>query len=51
LDLVSKFTDAQLEAMVPTVLGDASASVIFAGRVGHATQHMTSVEEGLRQGI
>jgi hypothetical protein len=48
LDLLSQFTDAQLEAMVPTVLGDANASVIFAGRAGHATEHMTSVEEGLR---
>jgi hypothetical protein len=51
LDLVSQFIDAQLEAMVPTVVGDASASEIFAGRAGHATEHMTSVEEGLRQGI
>jgi hypothetical protein len=51
LDLLSQFTDAQLEAMVPTVLGDANASVIFAGRAGHATEHMSEIEEGWRQGV
>jgi hypothetical protein len=51
LDLLGQFTDAQLEAMVPTVLGDANASVIFAGRAGHATEHMTAIKDGWRQGI
>jgi uncharacterized membrane protein len=51
LDLLHQFTDEQLEAKVPTVVGEAAADDIFAGRAGHATEHMTSVEEGLRQGI
>jgi hypothetical protein len=51
LDLLSQFTDEQLAASVPTVVGDGAASDIFAGRAGHATEHMTSVEEGLRQRV
>ena len=51
LDLLHQFTDEQVEAMVPSVVGEATAGDIFAGRAGHAVEHMTSVEEGLRQSI
>ena len=51
VDLLHQFTDEQLAAPVPTVVGDGVAAVIFAGRAGHATEHITSVEEGLRQGV
>jgi hypothetical protein len=50
LDLLQQFTDAQLAASVPTVVGEATAGDIFAGRAGHATEHMTAIEEGWRQG-
>ena len=51
LDLLRQFTDEQLAAPVPTVVGEGVAGDIFAGRAQHATEHMTSVEEGLRQGV
>ena len=51
LDLLCQFTDEQLAAPFPTVVGDGVAGDIFAGRAGHATEHMSSVEEGLRQGL
>lgn len=51
LDLLRQFTDEQLAAPVPTVVGAATASDIFAGRAGHATEHMTAIEEGLRQDV
>jgi hypothetical protein len=51
LDLLSQFTDGQLEATVPSVVGEGIVGDIFAGRAGHAVEHMTSVEEGLHQGI
>ena len=51
LDLLHQFTDEQLAAPVPTVVGDGVAGDLFAGRAGHATEHITSVEEGLRQGM
>jgi hypothetical protein len=51
VDLLSQFTDEQLDAMVPTVVGEATASDILAGRAGHATEHMTAIEEGLRQSV
>ncbi len=50
LDLLHQFTDDQLAALVPTVIGDQSAGDLFAGRAGHAVQHMTWVEEGFRRG-
>jgi len=50
LDLLSQFTDEQLAAPMPTVVGDGVAGDIFAGRAGHATEHITSIAEGLRQG-
>ncbi len=51
VDLLRQFTDEQLAAPIPSVVGEATAGDIFAGRAGHATEHMTSVEEGLRQGV
>ncbi|HEY7023026.1 MAG TPA: maleylpyruvate isomerase N-terminal domain-containing protein [Ktedonobacterales bacterium] len=51
LDLLRQFTDEQLAASLPTVVGEGVAGDIFAGRAQHATEHMTSVEEGLRQGV
>jgi hypothetical protein len=51
LDLLRQFTDEQLTAPRPGIVGEATAADIFAGRAGHATDHMTSVEEGLRQGV
>jgi hypothetical protein len=51
VDLLSQFTDEQLDAMVPTVVGEVIASDILAGRAGHATEHMTAIEEGLRQSV
>ena len=51
LDLLHQFTDEQLEAMMPAVVGEQSAGDLFAGRAEHAAEHMSSVEDGLRQGI
>ena len=51
LDLLQQFTDDQLAAPVPTVVRDQSAGDLFAGRAGHATEHITSIEEGFRQGV
>ena len=50
VNLLQQFTDDQLAAPTPTVGGDQAAGDLFAGRVGHATEHITSIEEGLRQG-
>jgi hypothetical protein len=49
VDLLSQFTEEQLAASIPSVVGEATAGNIFAGRAGHATEHMSAVEEGLRQ--
>ncbi len=51
LDLLHQFTDEQLAAPVPSVVGEATVGDLFAGRAGHATEHITSIEEGLRQGV
>ena len=51
LDLLQQFTDEQLAALVPTVVGDGVVGDMFAGRAGHATEHITSIEEGLRQSV
>ena len=51
LDLLHQFTDDQLAAPVPTVVGDQAAGDLFAGRAGHASEHMTWIEEGFRQGV
>ena len=51
LDLLHQFTDDQLAAPVSTVVGDQAAGDLFAGRAEHATEHITSIEEGFRQGV
>ena len=51
LDLLHQFTDEQLAAPVPTVVGEQAAGDLFAGRAEHATGHITWIEEGWRQGV
>jgi hypothetical protein len=51
LDLLQQFTDDQLAAPVPTVVGEQAVGDLFAGRAGHATEHITWIEEGFRQGV
>jgi hypothetical protein len=51
LDLLHQFTDDQLAAPVASVVGEQPAGDYFAGRADHAAQHITSVEEGLREGV
>jgi hypothetical protein len=53
LDLLHQFTDEQLAAVMPTVGGDQIVGDFFAGQAGHAhaTEHITWIEEGLRQGV
>jgi hypothetical protein len=51
LDLLDQFTDEQLAAPLPTVVGDQTPSDFFAGRAGHAIEHITAIEEGFRQGV
>ncbi len=51
LDLLRQFTDEQLATTAPTVVGEQTAGDFFAGRAGHATEHMRAIEEGLRQGV
>ena len=50
LDLTQQFTDEQLAAPVPLVIGEQSAGDLFAGRAGHANEHITAIEDGLRHG-
>lgn len=50
LDLLQQFTDDQLAAPVPTVIGDQIVGDLFAGRAGHAAEHMSWIEEGFRRG-
>ena len=51
VNLLHQFTDDQLAAPVPTVVGDQAAGDLFAGRAEHATEHITWIEEGFRQGV
>ena len=51
VDLLHQFTDDQLAAPVPSVVGDATVGDLFAGRAGHAAEHITSIGEGFRQGV
>ena len=51
LDLLRQFTDEQLAAPVPTVVGEQAAGDLFAGVAEHATGHITWIEEGWRQGV
>jgi hypothetical protein len=48
LDLLQQFTDDHLATPVPTVIGDQAAGDLFAGRAGHAAEHITWIEEGFR---
>jgi hypothetical protein len=50
-DLMNLFTEGQLAAPVPTVVGNQTASDLCAGRVGHATEHITAIEAGFCQGV
>lgn len=49
LDLLDQFTDDQLAASVPTVIGDQAAGDLFAGRAEHAATHLTWIQEGSGQ--
>ena len=51
VNLLHQFTDDQLATPVPSVVGDATTGDLFAGRAGHAAEHITSIEEGFRQGV
>ncbi len=51
LDLLHQFTDEQLAAPVPTVVGEQTVGDVFAWGAGHPTDHMTWIEEGFRQGV
>ena len=51
VDLLQQFTDEQLAAPVPTVVGDQAAGDLFAGRAEHAATHITWIGEGFRQGV
>ncbi len=48
VDLLHQFTDEQLATLVPMVTGEQAVGDLFAGRAEHATEHMSSVEEGFR---
>lgn len=52
LDLLGQFTDEQLAAPVsPSLMTNMSAGNLFAANAQHAEQHMTWVEEALRQNL
>ena len=51
LELLHQFTDEQLAAAVPTVVGETTAGDFFAGRAGHAAEHIAEIEAGWRQGV
>jgi hypothetical protein len=51
VDLLHQFTDEQLASSVPTVGGEQTAGDFFAGRAGHAAEHITEIEEGWLQGM
>jgi DinB superfamily len=51
VDLLHQFTDEQLASSVPMVTGDQAVGDLFAWRAEHATEHMSAVEEGLRQRV
>ena len=51
LDLLRQFSDEQLAAPLPTVVGEQTPGDFFAGRAGHAATHMTWIKEGWRQGV
>lgn len=49
VDLPHQFTDERLAAVVPSVVGDAAVGDLFFGRAGHASDHMSEIEDGWRQ--
>ena len=53
VDLLHQFTDEQLATVMPTVGGDQAVGDFFAFQAGagHAAEHITSIEEGFRQGV
>jgi hypothetical protein len=51
LDLLRQFTDEQLASSAPSVGGEATVGDVFAGRAGHAAEHMSLIEVGWRQGV
>jgi DinB family protein len=51
IDLLQQFTDEQLVAPLPTVVGEQTPGDFFAGRAGHAATHMTWIKDGWRQGV
>jgi hypothetical protein len=51
LDLLHQFTDGQLAAPVPTVVGEQTVGDVFGWGARHPTNHMTWIEEGWRQGV
>ena len=51
IDLLHQFTDEQLAAPVPTVVGEQTAGGLFTGLAEHATGHITWLEECWRQGV
>ena len=51
LDLLRQFTDEQLAAPIPSVVGEATTGDLFAGRAGHAAEHIIAIAEGWHQGV
>jgi hypothetical protein len=51
VDLLRQFTDEQLAAAAPMVTGERAVGDLFAGKAGHATEHITWIEVGLRQSV
>jgi hypothetical protein len=51
LDLLHQFTDEQLAAPVPTVVSEQVAGDLFAGKAGHAAEHIAWIADGWRQGV
>ena len=51
VNLLHQFTDDQLAAPVPSVVGEATPCDLFAGRAEHAATHMAEIEKGFRQGL
>ncbi|WP_220197518.1 hypothetical protein [Ktedonospora formicarum] len=48
LDLLQQFTDDQLTALAPTVIGDQAVGNLFAGRAEHAATHMPGLRGRFR---
>ena len=51
--LLHRFTEEQLATVMPMVTGERAVGDVFAGHAGHApaTEHITEIEEGWRQGV